>query len=533
MFSCMRVSAAMFALAIAAGNARALRPEEVLVVANANSTDSVTLAKFYAQARGISQRNIVLIKTTTAYEVSRTGYETQIRRPIGQFLIENQLINKVRCVVLMWGVPVRVRGGFAQGGNETILQAYKAAATRAHYRLAIDYKLLSTVGKKFPSPQTAGLELKPIGKLFATEIPEPAKPLTELEALREDMNLLLAAKANQIRKIADPAKQQIASQQLMALHLDIGGLEGLIAHIEETQPPGAPDPQDLKHQLAKAETRLEQLRRKAGATIEDVKAKLALLEQTGGILLVCSRAYEQAQINALYWREAPALKGKKIPPVLMTARIDGPTPADAIRIINTSIAAERDGLDGVFYIDAGVPRGFSQAKNSSGYRQFDNRLKKLYAFLEAKTKLEVVIDKKETLFPEGSCPDAALYVGWYSLRKYVPAFTWRPGAVGWHTASWEAMHLRDPNTTEWCAKMIQNGVAATIGGVAEPTLGAFPPPEEFFGLLLTGKWTVVQCYWRTVPWASWRMTLIADPLYNPFATRPQLSVEALPAGLAP
>ncbi len=143
------------------------------------------------------------------------------------------------------------------------------------------------------------------------------------------------------------------------------------------------------------------------------------------------------------------------------------------------------------------------------------------------------LDERKELFPPGSCPDAALYVGWYSLAKYVPAFTWRRGAVGWHIASAEAKNLRNPHTREWCAQMIRAGVAATAGPVNEPYLQAFPLPEEFFPLLMTGRYTLAECWWRTVPSASWRMTLIGDPLYNPFAKAPAVKPEALPRGLAP
>ena len=81
--------------------------------------------------------------------------------------------------------------------------------------------------------------------------------------------------------------------------------------------------------------------------------------------------------------------------------------------------------------------------------------------------------------------------------------------------------------------MIQNGVSATVGAVNEPLLGAFPLPDEFFPLLLTGKYTVAECYWRTVPMASWRLTLICDPLYNPFKNNPRVDAAKLPPGLAP
>lgn len=95
------------------------------------------------------------------------------------------------------------------------------------------------------------------------------------------------------------------------------------------------------------------------------------------------------------------------------------------------------------------------------------------------------------------------------------------------------MHRRDPKTQQWCVKMIQNGVAATIGAVAEPLLAAFPEPAEFMPLLMTGKYTIAECYWRAVPHASWQMMLLDDPLYNPFKTNPKVQVKDLPAGLAP
>ena len=79
--------------------------------------------------------------------------------------------------------------------------------------------------------------------------------------------------------------------------------------------------------------------------------------------------------------------------------------------------------------------------------------------------------------------------------------------------------------------MLQNGVAATLGAVNEPYLHAFPLPEDFFALLLTGRFTLAECYWKTVPEVSWRMTLIADPLYNPFKLHPQVSIRDLPAGM--
>ena len=139
-----------------------------------------------------------------------------------------------------------------------------------------------------------------------------------------------------------------------------------------------------------------------------------------------------------------------------------------------------------------------------------------------------MLDDEAKLFQPGECPEAALYCGWYSLAKYVDAFDWQPGAVGYHMASSEAATLRKPGSAVWCNAMLEDGVAATLGPVQEPYISAFPLPDDFFSLLLTGRYTLAEAYYRTAPYNSWAMVLVGDPLYNPFKNSPQLSDDALP-----
>jgi uncharacterized protein (TIGR03790 family) len=139
--------------------------------------------------------------------------------------------------------------------------------------------------------------------------------------------------------------------------------------------------------------------------------------------------------------------------------------------------------------------------------------------------MPVVLDDKPALFAAGSCPDCALYCGWYSLGNYVDCCRFVPGAVAWHLASNEAGTLHDPKTKQWCKNLLERGAAATLGPVAEPYTVGFPKPAEFFGFLVTGKYTLVECYWKTQLFASWMTTLVGDPLYNPFKNNPQLKVE--------
>ena len=101
------------------------------------------------------------------------------------------------------------------------------------------------------------------------------------------------------------------------------------------------------------------------------------------------------------------------------------------------------------------------------------------------------------------------------MRKYVDAFDFVDGAVGFHIASFEAVNLRDPNSSNWCPAMLVDGITATLGAVAEPYLQAFPQPKEFFEELYNGK-CLVEAYYRTNPFNSWQLVLIGDPLYRPF-----------------
>ena len=64
-------------------------------------------------------------------------------------------------------------------------------------------------------------------------------------------------------------------------------------------------------------------------------------------------------------------------------------------------------------------------------------------------------------------------------------------------------------------------------------LAAFPLPDDFFSVLLTGRYTLVETFYRTKPYNSWAMVLVGDPLYNPFKNNPQLSEDALPDRLKP
>jgi uncharacterized protein (TIGR03790 family) len=202
--------------------------------------------------------------------------------------------------------------------------------------------------------------------------------------------------------------------------------------------------------------------------------------------------------------------------VLLVSRLDGPDPATVYRIINDSLETEKEGLQGKAYFDARWPMG--EENDPSGYKRYDQSIHRAAAAV--KKRMQVIVDEQEELFPENSCPEAALYCGWYSLAQYVDSFSWQKGSIGYHIASAECSTLRDKNRPIWCVQMLEKGVAATIGPVHEPYVQGFPLPELFFGHLIEGYMSLGEAYLISLPYLSWQTILIGDPLYQPFAPEP-------------
>jgi len=198
--------------------------------------------------------------------------------------------------------------------------------------------------------------------------------------------------------------------------------------------------------------------------------------------------------------------------VLMTARLDGPDSDTVKRIIDDTIEAEENGMTGTACFDARWE--YPEKKKVSGYALYDRSIHRAYQHLKTKSGVQVKLNQTSDLFQEGDCPDAILYCGWYSLANYVDAFDWKKGAVGYHIASSECHSLKAANTNAWCKKMIDDGIAATIGPVGEPYVQSFPMPEIFFKYLVEKQLTLAESYLVSLPYLSWKMVLVGDPLYT-------------------
>jgi uncharacterized protein (TIGR03790 family) len=369
------------------------------------------------------------------------------------------------------------------------------------------------------------------------------------------------AAKQRVNASADPAFKQRSFERLLTLLAKLGGAASLSTTLasQHTADPQAQAQRDLQVQhlngqvagLSEGQVALAML----PESVERDQQTLSLVEKAAGQLGTLRWIDEQlplieknetyssfdSELSLLYWPDYPLMRwapnvlhhqfdgsdARWSKTTLMVARLEAPTIELTRKLIDTAIEVEKAGLDGTLYLDA---RGLGQPEAAArgSYADYDQSLRNLAEFLEDHVDRKVVLDNQAKLFQPGDCPQTALYCGWYSLSKYVDAFEWQKGAVGYHIASGEAATLRDPASQVWCKRMLEDGVCATFGPVYEPYLAAFPRPDEFFPLLLSGRYTLVEAYYRTKPFNSWVMVLVGDPLYQPFRDRPAFKLEDLP-----
>ncbi len=196
-------------------------------------------------------------------------------------------------------------------------------------------------------------------------------------------------------------------------------------------------------------------------------------------------------------------------------RLDAPTPALAMGLIEKAQHAEKKGLSGQACFDRRFGddiTALADVRHSSG--DWD-------LYRAAQFAREAGIPVLEDAHPEEfgtppapkRCDNAILYSGWYSLDNYNDAFTWNPGAIGFHLDSLSASNPRDGNN--WSVNALKKGITVTAGALDEPDLFGLPHPDGVFRNLLEGA-TVGDAFFRNTRWLRWMIVYIGDPLYRPF-----------------
>jgi uncharacterized protein (TIGR03790 family) len=518
----------------------ALSARDLIVVFNRNQPQSQAVAVYYAQKRQVPAANLVGVEVPTSEDMSRQDFDQNLVPPVKALVAKLQAQGRTPAVLLVYGIPLRV-------GPVPLTPADEAFKRLAAAKVNEDDKLvLQLVGQlnglvpslpgppvwkgrkpklTYPTPYVLALAQKAFSRGQAL-LKKPPTTAAEkaAQAKVEALLIELGGTSPEGRALlAGLARSQSHERRLRQWQAFLGGEAAKRAEVQEDMFRGILPKTALKVAAALRSTHglFGELRFWDQARFLSSKGQ-TLAAVDSELTLILAGPYQAAG-----WLPNPFNLGFNRLPViarvrartLMVGRLDGPTPAIARRLVDDALAVEHSGLKGIFYIDA---RGLTGQGGPGSYVWFDRHLVHLAEVVRKRSAMKVVLDRRPALFPPGSCPNAALYCGWHSAGKYVPAFKWNQGAVGYQVASYEAATLKKPGSTVWCKRMLEEGVAATLGPVTEPYLSSFPLPDQFFPLLMTGKFTLLQVYFLTVPQISWMQILIGDPLYNPFKHHPAI-----------
>ena len=97
-----------------------LQPDEVAVVAARGNPDSEALARYYAQARKLPPENVCLVNMPAGEICPYEAWHADIRPQIHKWLATHDSQEKIRCVVTVWGVPLKISARTARREIETI-----------------------------------------------------------------------------------------------------------------------------------------------------------------------------------------------------------------------------------------------------------------------------------------------------------------------------------------------------------------------------------------------------------------------------
>lgn len=537
-FSCVLI---VFMTAISRGE---LQPSEVAILVNKSSQQSQQIATYYAGKRGIPTSQICAVAMPMVEEMKRSDWDRSVRPAIRRWIAQNRLQDKVRCMVTTWDVPLKI--GQLDPVSSTTRRRKKLFELERERRMARLLEFMDQFDGIAMDESGAGASVGESGLTSASSLQE----------VTEGITLRLKGAEARIQKLPEGVEKQRAVNTLTQLSIATAGLNVLTQNMKRAIDGGRGN-ERMQQEYHYGTGRLYGLGEAQNLIsglppgIERDTNAIVVIERAAGIvgtitwidnqlkdmelnetyssfdselamILESNYPIERWLPNYLHYNYDGAPL-QQVTRTMMVSRLEAPTLQLTKELIDKAIEVEKTGLKGKVYLDARGAATLDQNYGPGTIEDYDSSILKAHQLLTEHSSLEVVLNDKEQLFREGECPDAALYCGWVSLAQYIDAFDWNPGAIGYHMTSAEAQTLRTANSQVWCKRMLEEGVAGTLGPVYEPYLLAFPRPNEFFAVLLTGRYTYIEAVYRTKATNSWTITTIGDPLYNPFKANPALT----------
>ena len=203
----------------------------------------------------------------------------------------------------------------------------------------------------------------------------------------------------------------------------------------------------------------------------------------------------------------------------LVTRLDGYTPEDAMRLVDSSLQSAPN--PGIFLFDID-PR-----YKSAAYARVNESMQRAAGILRLKG-LSVTLDTTAAFV--GGVQNLAGYYSWGSndgsyRREVYRSNNFLPGAIAETAVSTSArtFHPADGGQS-LIADLISAGVTGVKGYVSEPLSVALCPADLLFERYTAG-YTLAESFYMAIPFLKWKDVVVGDPLCAPYsnAQRPKRS----------
>jgi uncharacterized protein (TIGR03790 family) len=519
-----------------------LAPADIVVLFNSKSPNSLRISRYYMKARNIPADHLVGVPCDSPEGISEAAYRDAFAPAVRRGLADAGL--HPTCLVTTYGMPLKIYGKVPSPAEHTELAGYQRQLDALLATLENEITAYDRIAPAAPPPASA---------------PTTGPAATGLQSVIARINTAARAAGIRVEKVPENQRAPFLTE-FMKVQERVAGPAGLITSLQV--PDHAPNADAARQRLAALAARvhnLEQQYQQLAGKRDDPQVRrqlvavrlqgqgelgeaLAITQEIAYLKPENTEACLDSELALLLAGQPYPLSNwlpnprnielyptiqhmNSIPRTLLVCRLDGLDVNHVERMIDTTIAVEKKGLEGKLYLDA---RGLH---GTDPYSAYDADLRRAAEWLKEHSTIEVVLDDNPELLQAKNAPDAALYLGWYSLRNYQPTAQWVQGAVGFHLASNEMFTLHDPDERGWVPNLLNRGFCGTLGPTDEPYLTSFPKASQFFPLLLSGEFTQGEVFEVTNPMLSWRIGFVGDPLYNPYKVKPRVKIDDLKADI--
>ncbi len=453
------MSPAVHEVAAAESSGKNLRPDEVLVIANDASEDSMTVARYYMMRRGIPKENLFTVSFPNQKHhryIAHRDFQEKLVYPLQRYLEKKELKEKVLALVTVYDVPYKVKGPVALPPTLQKKINQKEAAL---------LKRQDQSGEEHHKTRRLRHELETLKSQYKRLAP----------VWREVVALLPAGQRKLALRVLDNSSA-VDSELAWLFRSDVYG-------------PSVGEAGRMRSYFGRSRN----LYFAQGLKFRAFRAKL---------------------------KERKKLKNAGL--LYLTARLEGPTVEISKGLVDLAIQAEEDGPVGIGCFDA-KKSTIGRAKTGYELGDAWVRRAYIEAFnagfkvkLDEQKTLWQAGDCPHTFLYWGWYALANfqdIFGG-----RLAPGALAVHTASG---EAKDIRRYKKQGKNPWCSGLLTQGAAFCSGPISEPFLDAFPHADLFYPRLFNG-WSAGEAYWASQAYTSWMMVMIGDPLYAPFSGKNRL-----------